>query len=174
MTIPRSTSFHIYDLIFARKPIFFPFSFQSPYSFYTTFTGKRTTDPKRQVQEICSYIERARREWEKWRWWRRRRRRWMVIEEKNAGEPEAEQRDRMKHEGKQSRRQLSVSRAKIAGQFPPLRACTNLFLSRFLLSPSPQSLLATDFTGSLGPSAFPSAFKSTERARATADTQRLT
>lgn len=67
---------------------------------------------------------------------------------------EEEQREGIKHRGKQSRRQLSVSRAKIAGQFPPLRACANLFLLRFSLPPSLRSallflflsLLATIFT----------------------------
>lgn len=44
---------------------------------------------------------------------------------------EEQKREGIKHSGKQFRRQLSVSRAKIAGQFPPLRACTNLFLLCF-------------------------------------------
>lgn len=57
---------------------------------------------------------------------------------------EEEQREGIKHRAKQSRRQLSVSRAKIAGQFPPLRACANLFLLRSA-RPSP-ALPAAIFT----------------------------
>jgi len=54
-----------------------------------------------------------------------------------------EQKEGTKHRGKQFRRQLSVSRAKIADQFPPLRACANLFLLFFIIrSASPATISA--------------------------------
>lgn len=92
----------------------------------------RSTDPKSQ-QELQLWKQRCAKQVI-----RPGGKRWRKKKEDNDEGDDTErkcgeeaQREGIKHGEKQFRRQLSVSRAKIAGQFPPLRACANLFLLRF-------------------------------------------